>query len=119
MIAVTLRRDGHFVLEAADGAALREHLDHVFWGDGADATPSLIITDVRMPGIDGMTMLKSLRHHPRRPAFIVVTAFGNAALHAEAAELGALRVFDKPFDLATLRGEVIAFARAQLPPDAA
>lgn len=111
MIAVSLRRDGHFVLEAADGPSLVRDLGHAFWGEVRDATPSLIITDVRMPGRDGLAIMRGLRHHRWCPPFIVVTAFGDAETHAEARRLGALAVLDKPFDLDRLREEVAGVAR--------
>jgi DNA-binding response OmpR family regulator len=112
MIAVTLRRDGHFVLEAADGPSLLRDLGHVFWGEGSDSAASLIITDVRMPGRDGLAILRGLRHYRWCPPFIVVTAFGDPETHQEARRLGATAVFDKPFDLDRLRIEVENVARA-------
>ena len=114
MIAVSLRRDGHFVLEAEDGTSLVRHLAHLFWRGGVDSAPSLIITDVRMPGKDGLGTLLELVHHPWCPPFIVVTAFGDPELHAKARTLGALCIFDKPFDLDSLRAEVRAFAARQV-----
>jgi DNA-binding response OmpR family regulator len=110
LIAVALRKDGHFVLEARDGPGLLLELGHAYWGDLPDATPTVIISDLRMPGSDGLTILKGLRHHPWAPPFILITAFGDPNVHGTAAELGARAVFDKPFDLDELRAAVVRLA---------
>jgi two-component system C4-dicarboxylate transport response regulator DctD len=112
MIAGMLRRDGHFVLEAKDGPSLLVDLQHVFLTDPPDQTPSLVITDVRMPGEDGLTILEQIQRHPWRPPFILITAFGDRWLHEQALRMGAHAVLDKPFDLAVLRTLVAGLAGA-------
>ena len=111
MIAQALRHDEHFVLEAADGAALMADLGHAFHGAAAPDGGSVVISDVRMPGRDGLAILRALNAHAWRPPVILTTAFGDPALHAEAQVLGAHAVFDKPFDLSVLRATVRALAR--------
>jgi DNA-binding response OmpR family regulator len=113
-IALSLRRDGHFVLESTDGAALVRDLGHVFWGEHRDTSPSLIITDVRMPGKDGLAIIRGIRSFSWCPRFIVITAFGDDAVHAEGYRLGAEAVLDKPFDLDFLRKVVTDVARRPL-----
>jgi two-component system C4-dicarboxylate transport response regulator DctD len=113
MIAGMLRREGHFVLEAKDGPSLLVDLQHVFLADPPDRTPSLVITDVRMPGEDGLAILEQIQCHPWRPPFILITAFGDRWLHEEALRMGAHAVLDKPFDLAVLRTMVAAIAAAR------
>jgi two-component system, response regulator, stage 0 sporulation protein F len=103
LIASALRRDGHFVLEAQDGPGLLLEIGHAYWGDLPDQTPTVIISDLRMPGRDGLAALDGLRQHAWCPPFILVTGFGDEAVHHEAARLGARAVFDKPFDLDALR----------------
>jgi two-component system, response regulator, stage 0 sporulation protein F len=114
MIAESLRRDGHFVLEASDGAVLLDELAHAFYGDQPEGSGSLIISDVSMPGRDGLEVLRRMRTHSWCPPFILITAFGDPSLHAEARQLGAQAVLDKPFDMATLRAAVIAYARSRV-----
>jgi CheY-like chemotaxis protein len=106
MVASALRRDGHLVLESANGAALLLDLGHAFFHDGADAQASLIISDLRMPARDGLAILRGLRNDPRCPPFILITGFGDPEVHAEARRLGVHAVFDKPFDLGALRATV-------------
>ena len=112
MIAQALRHDDHFVVEAADGAALMADLGHAFHGATAPDGGTAVISDVRMPGRDGLAILRALNGYAWRPPFIITTAFGDSALHAEAHVLGAHAVFDKPFDLGILRATVRALARA-------
>lgn len=106
MIAMALRRDGHYVLESQSGAALLLDLGHVFLGPSPDTANSVIISDVRMPDRDGLAILRSMRQYPWCPPFILITAFGDPGLHAEAQRAGAHAVFDKPFDLQVLRATV-------------
>jgi CheY-like chemotaxis protein len=106
LIAESLRRDGHFVIEAPDGAALLSDLGHVYWGDPNSAERSLIISDARMPGRGGLAILHGIRRFPWCPPFILITAFGDPEIHEEARRLGVHRVFDKPFDLDDLRRAV-------------
>jgi two-component system, response regulator, stage 0 sporulation protein F len=106
MIASALRRDGHFVLEARDGPGLLLEIGHAYWGDLPDSTPTVVISDLRMPGRDGLSILRGLRQHVWCPPFILITGFGDRSIHDEAARLGAHAVFDKPFDLDQLRAAV-------------
>ncbi len=106
LIASALRRDGHFVLEAHDGAGLLLELGHAYWGDLPDVTPTVVISDLRMPGRDGLAILRGLRRFAWCPPFILITGFGDDSIHQEAARLGAGAVFDKPFDIDKLRAAV-------------
>jgi CheY-like chemotaxis protein len=111
MIAQALRRDGHFVLEAQDGAGLLLELGHAFWGDEPDpGVASVIISDMYMPARDGLAILRGIRRHPWCPPFILMTAFGDPELHTQARRLGVHAVFDKPFELQRLRFAVSALA---------
>ena len=116
MIAGMLRADGHFVLEAKDGPSLLLDMGHVFTGDPPDRTPSLVITDVNMPGHDGLAILRRMRDQVWCPPFILITAFGDPSLHESARSLGAHAILDKPFDLAVLRTMVASIACAHSSP---
>lgn len=111
LIADVIRRDGHFVLEASDGASLLQHLRHAFWGDPADADHSVIITDVRMPRTSGLLVLEGVRNHEWCPPCILITAFPDSETHQEAERLGAYAVLNKPFDLDQLRSLVSEIAQ--------
>jgi DNA-binding NtrC family response regulator len=79
------------------------HADHVSSGPDAIARLEkrpydLVLTDLRMPGMDGMTLLAELaRQWPDLPV-IMLTAHGNVPLAVEAMKAGAAEFMLKPFD---------------------
>jgi two-component system response regulator FixJ len=67
-----------------------------------DAAPQLelgcIVTDVRMPEISGIDLLKQLRALGIQSPVIVITGHGDIPLAVEAMKLGAIEFLEKPFD---------------------
>jgi two-component system response regulator FixJ len=57
-----------------------------------------VITDIRMPGINGIELLKRLRTEPNPPSIIVITGHGDVPLAVEAMKHGAADFLEKPFD---------------------
>jgi DNA-binding NtrC family response regulator len=109
LLASVLRRDGYVVREAGDGIELLRLMTRsVADEEGFD----LIISDVRMPGCTGLQVLSLLRRVESSTCVVLITAFGDIAVHAEAARLGAAAVFDKPFDVDDLRTAVINLTRS-------
>src|SRR5580704_14261934 len=87
-LAETLERAGHEVTQAADGeAALRAAHDEPF---------DVVLTDLRMPGTDGMTVVRTIRTEQTDVEVIVLTAFGDVATAVEAMKLGAFDYLQKP-----------------------
>ncbi|WP_243304591.1 response regulator [Geothrix oryzisoli] len=63
----------------------------------------LVVTDLKMPEMDGYGLLSHMsRHHPGVPA-IVMTAFGTPEIESRLREQGVTSVLDKPFDFPRLR----------------
>jgi DNA-binding NtrC family response regulator len=60
---------------------------------------NLIITDLRLPGIDGLQLIKQLQARGLQAAAIVITAHGSVDLAVEAMKLGAADFLQKPFSL--------------------
>jgi len=90
ILAAQLSRDGYDVMTAEDGEQglqfLREH--HI----------DLVITDLKMPKVDGMTLLReALREAPDLP-IVMITAHGTVDTAVEALKLGAFDYLTKPFD---------------------
>lgn len=113
MVARALRREGYEVCEVQDGTELLERLaDRMlrpFWD------VDLIVSDVRMPGKTGLDVLTGLRKSDWSMPVILITAFGEQAIHTEAKRLGAAKVLDKPFDLDALTDAVKAIVPPVLP----
>lgn len=60
-------------------------------------TYDVILTDIRMPGLDGMSLLKKIKEKNPNQAVIVMTAFGTVETAIEAMKLGAFDYLQKPF----------------------
>lgn len=87
----------------------------VFDGDAAAAQIAssrfdLVISDVQMPGISGLDVLRCAREHEPQIPVILVTGHAAREIVAEAAELGARGIIEKPFRLV----EAVALARKAL-----
>ena len=68
--------------------------------------PSLILSDINMPGMSGLDMLPKVRAaHPDVPV-IMITAYGDADTRRKAIERGAVGLLTKPIDFALLRQEI-------------
>ncbi len=89
-----LREFGHAVDEAGDGAAAFKAIEVRAY--------DLAMIDVRMPGIDGLTLLaRSRQLHPQMPV-IMMTGHGDPAMSDEAMRLGASDFLLKPIRLTDL-----------------
>lgn len=103
LLATTLRRAGFDVTEARDGAELLECLGELH-RNSLDGRPvDLVITDINMPTLTGLDVLTELRWDDWAIPVILITAFGDDETHSEGHRLGAAAVFNKPFELNTLR----------------
>lgn len=66
-------------------------------------SPDLVISDMKMPGMDGMTLLKSIRERSPEMLVIMITAFGTVDIAVEAMKSGAYDYITKPFNRDDLR----------------
>ena len=99
VLRAMLTREGYSVDEASDGLAALEALER----SGGDV--QVIITDLRMPGLDGMALLERLsKEYPGRPV-VMITAHGSVDTAVEAMKAG-LDFVTKPFDAGDLRAVV-------------
>jgi len=95
VLGQSLSGDGFEVTEAADG---KQALAAV-----AEQEPDVMVLDHRMPVMDGMEVLRTLRSKGSMFPIIMLTAHGNVALAVEAMKAGASEYLTKPFDLEELR----------------
>ncbi len=105
VLKAQLQHDGYDVHTVADGEevlrALNEH--HI----------DVLITDLRMPKMDGMRVLETVSaRFPRLPV-IMITAHGTVDTAVEALKLGAFDYVTKPFDKTEFRNVVAKAARTR------
>jgi two-component system, LuxR family, response regulator FixJ len=79
-----------------------------------DAALGCVITDVRMPGITGIDLLRKMSEAKRDLPVIVITGHGDIALAVEAMKIGAVDFLEKPFE----DDHLLAAVRAALDKDA-
>jgi DNA-binding NtrC family response regulator len=97
------------VIEASDGRQLLWTLLRLFMTERDRGPDLVVITDLCMPGYDGLAVLDAWTELACDVPLIVITAFPSVPVRARAQQLGAL-VLAKPFSTATLRhliGQVI------------
>jgi DNA-binding NtrC family response regulator len=71
----------------------------------ADA-PDVVVLDLRMPGIDGMEVLRKVRKTNPEVRVVILTGHGNEAIEEEAKKLGAFHYHKKPVEIDELLGTV-------------
>jgi DNA-binding response OmpR family regulator len=92
---------GFSVIEASNGLELAALLESQLLDPPHAATVDLVVSDIRMPGRSGLLALAELRERDWSTPVVLMSAFGDAAAHAEALRLGAT-LLDKPFPLRAL-----------------
>lgn len=69
-------------------------------------SPDLVLLDMKIPGMDGLDILKHIKKIDPDIKVIMMTAYGELDMIKEATDLGALMHFTKPFDIDELRQAV-------------
>lgn len=88
--AITLQDAGYRVVTAADGQAGLALF--------AEYAPQIVITDIRMPRMDGLAVLESIKQSDQDTEVIVVTAFGEMDVAIRALQLDASDFITKPIN---------------------
>ena len=96
--AELLRQDGHDVVLAEDATAAVAALD----GDRID----LMLLDLRMPGLDGLSLLEVLRKRGEDVPILMVTGFGSIETAVQSLHTGADDFLTKPVDPDVLSARV-------------
>lgn len=93
-----LQKEGYQTFQAANGlqalAILEKH------------APDLVLLDMKIPGMDGLEILKRMKEKEPDIRVIIMTAYGELEMIQASNELGALAHFPKPFDIKEIRQAV-------------
>ena len=95
VLEYNLQEAGYAVGTAASGEEGLRLFDEV--------SPALVITDMKMPGMDGMQVLKAIKERAPETLVIMITAFGTVDIAVEAMKAGAYDYITKPFNRDELR----------------
>ena len=110
---VAVRQSLSFLL-ASDGFPVRLYESASAFLDAVqDASGGCIVTDVRMPGIDGIDFMRRLRMRGNTLPVIVITGHADVALAVEAMKEGASDFVEKPFDDEVLLSSIRAALSGQ------
>jgi CheY-like chemotaxis protein len=106
LMAEILRSEGYRVTEAASAEEAEKA--------ALIQTPDLVLMDIGMPGVDGLSAVWRMREHPELVDVPVVIVSANDAfdLRAEAAAQGCRGYLTKPLDLALLRSIAVEILRS-------
>ncbi len=103
-----LSRAGHEITEAGEGPAALRILEE----RGAD----LVLLDIRLPGMDGVQILRRIREKDERTPVIMVTGYGSVDSAVQVMQLGASSYLAKPFSNKELVETVERALSGKIPP---
>jgi two-component system response regulator AtoC/two-component system nitrogen regulation response regulator NtrX len=83
------------IIEATDGEGALEEIER--------SHPDLVICDIQMPKLDGISLLKRLAGEPHLPPVIMITAYGSERVAVDAMKAGAYDYLSKPYEVDELR----------------
>lgn len=89
-----LRDEGYLTETAADGFKALSKLE--------EFVPDVVLTDLKMPGLDGISFMEKGRQTNASTVFVVMTAFGSISSAVEAVKRGAENYLTKPLDFEAL-----------------
>jgi two-component system response regulator FixJ len=92
-----IRRSLAFLLRTAGLPSRAFDSAEAFLAEAGDLAPGCVITDVRMPGIDGIELVRRVAEAKLPLSTIVITGHGDIALAVEAMKGGAVDFLEKPF----------------------
>ncbi len=110
-----MRDSLEFLLSSADFSVRLFESGHHFLDALSGIDFGCIVSDVRMPGIDGIELLKRLKADRGALPVVIMTGHGDVPLAVEAMKLGAVDFLEKPFEDDRLIGMIeMALKRAEL-----
>ena len=94
-ISRALNGQGYLLEEAGDGVSALAKI--------AQFRPDVVVSDINMPGMDGIALLRHLNQEPEAPLVVLITAYGSEQVAIEALRSGAHNYLSKPFEVEELR----------------
>lgn len=92
------QKDGYETYQAASGVQALSIVE--------ENLPDLVILDMKIPGMDGLEILRRLKDYNSSIEVIMMTAYGELDMINEAMKLGAITHFAKPFDIDEVRAVI-------------
>lgn len=96
------QKEGYKTFQAANGVQALNLVQN--------ERPDLVILDMKIPGMDGLEILKRVKKLDQTIKVIIMTAYGELDMIQEAIENGAITHFSKPFDI----DEIIAAVKKEI-----
>jgi two-component system, LuxR family, response regulator FixJ len=87
-----------FLLDVNGFAPKAYESANAFLSGAALALPTCVVSDIRMPGLNGIDLVRQLRGRGTQCPVILITGHGDVALAVEAMKAGAADFIEKPFD---------------------
>ncbi len=95
LLKMLLEGENYDVVTASDGLDGKEYIERDIF--------DLVISDIKMPGLDGFGLLKIIKEISPETLVIMITAFGTNEYAIEAMKLGAYDYINKPFNIDEIR----------------
>lgn len=108
---IAMRDSLDFLLGSANFHVTLFESAHLFLDVVSNIGFGCVVTDVRMPGIDGIELLKRLKASRSALPVVIMTGHGDVPLAVEAMKLGAVDFLEKPFEDDRLIGMIDAALR--------
>lgn len=97
-VQAVLQREGYDVDAASDGAGAIQAIAHTQY--------DLVLTDLKMPDVDGLAVLAEVRKRSPQTVTVIMTGFGSVGSALEAVQLGAYEYLLKPTEVSELKQAV-------------
>lgn len=94
------RKEGFITKLASNGLEALQAME--------ETLPGCVLLDMKMPGLNGIEVLRRIKTKWPAVPVIMMTAYGEIELTEDALEIGAVRYFTKPFDIFEVRDAVLS-----------
>lgn len=98
LLSEVFSKEGYLTFQAANGIDAIEIVK--------SQPPDIVLLDMKIPGMDGLEILKNIKKIDQDIKVIMMTAYGELDMLEEATKYGVITHFTKPFDIEQLRDVV-------------